>query len=344
MNRQDKTFFIRNAIFNDILSGKYTIGQRLPTENEISTRHNVSRVTVRRAYGALAALGILERRQGNGTFVADTRWHGNSEEISQVAFLTAIKDPFAMEFLESFQKQLDLRDLLCILKITEQDPAKEEQAAIELVGKGVRNMIIWPSRNFHCDTFSRLRLLGTNMVFFDRMFPGEYADYVGLDNDDAVGRLIENALANNVERLFFVSHSGLDADSDKQREKAFLKYCSKHSIEHYVNYVPWQGNVKDAVCRQKHNWLTGNKTAIICVNDLVAVEVRQNVDDSVLVYGIDGLQQAVEAGITTVKQPFAEMAKKCIELLCRQQKLGQRWKSRKIEIKGSLVKGISNES
>ncbi len=340
MKEEDKTLLVRDSIFNAILNGKYDIGGKLPTEREISEQLEVSRVTARRAYSILEEAGILQRRQGRGTYVADAGCQGNSEHIDQVAFLTAIKDPFAMEFLESLQQELDSRDALCILKITEQDPEKEEKAAIRLVSKGIKNMVIWPSRNFHCGTFARLRLLGTNMVFFDRMLPGEYADYVGLDNDDAVKSLVDDAARCGARALVFVSHSGLDADSDKQREAAFVKYAKLAGIAHSIGYVPWQGDVRAAAALQKEQWLAGSgRTAIICVNDLVAVDIKSIVGDNAVVYGIDGLSQALAAGITTIKQPFAEMAKKCIELLCRQQKLSQNWNSRKVVIKGELITG-----
>ncbi len=339
MKDEDKTLLVRDSIFNAILNGEYKTGERLPTEREISERLEVSRVTVRRAYGILEETGILRRRQGKGTYVTDAGCRGNSEQIDQAAILTAIKDPFAMEFLESFQRELDSRDALCILKITEQDPEKEERAAMQLVSKGVKNMVVWPSRNFHCDTFARLRLLGTNLVFFDRMLPGEYADYVGLDNDDAVKVLIDDAAGRGTQALVFVSHSGLDADSDKQREAAFVKYAKAAGIAHSIGYVPWQGDVAAAADSQKGRWLAAERTAIICVNDLVAIDVKSVVGDKAMVYGIDGLSQALAAGITTIKQPFAEMAKKSIELLCRQQKLAGKWSSTRIQIKGQLISG-----
>lgn len=338
MKFQDKTGLVRDEIFDSILRGEYGIGQKLPTERHISEQLNVSRVTVRRAYGELEDSGILQREQGKGTFVSEVKLQGNSEQIKHVALLTAIKDPFAMEFVESFQRELDKQDALCILKITEQDSIKEEQAAMQLVSKGVRNIVVWPSRKFHSDTFARLRLLGTNMVFFDRIIPGEYADYVGLDNDDAVCQLVNKAVTEGVQRLIFVSHSGLDADSDKQREIAFKKYCSKADKPFKIDYVPWHGDVKAAVEALSDDWFDCSAdVAIVCVNDMVAVNVKAVVGDKFRVYGIDGLEQALAQNITTIKQPFTEMAEKAIELLYRQQKLAEKWSSKKVSIKGELI-------
>ena len=52
-------------------SGSLEPGQRLPSVRELAKGLLVSLITVRRAYADLEAAGLIVRRQGQGTFVAE---------------------------------------------------------------------------------------------------------------------------------------------------------------------------------------------------------------------------------------------------------------------------------
>lgn len=52
-----------------ILSGELQPGDKLPRENELAERLALSRSSLREAVRALAALNVLEARQGDGTYV-----------------------------------------------------------------------------------------------------------------------------------------------------------------------------------------------------------------------------------------------------------------------------------
>lgn len=57
----------------EILSGRWPTGSKLPTERELVTRMGVSRQTVREALEELERAGLIIRRQGSGTYVAERR-------------------------------------------------------------------------------------------------------------------------------------------------------------------------------------------------------------------------------------------------------------------------------
>tara|TARA_R110002167_G_scaffold95240_1_gene253763 strand:- start:897 stop:1616 length:720 start_codon:yes stop_codon:yes gene_type:complete len=53
----------------DIAAGRYPVGSRLPSEEQLCESFSVSRHTVREALRSLSGEGIIERRQGAGTEV-----------------------------------------------------------------------------------------------------------------------------------------------------------------------------------------------------------------------------------------------------------------------------------
>ncbi len=80
----------------EISAHRYPSGVSLPTENELSERHRVSRQTVRRAFQDLVAEGLVRRIPGRGTFVNDLpgkyiRSSGSIDELMSLAIDTELE-------------------------------------------------------------------------------------------------------------------------------------------------------------------------------------------------------------------------------------------------------------
>ncbi|TDC73765.1 FadR/GntR family transcriptional regulator [Streptomyces hainanensis] len=61
-----------NQLRQQITAGEWPVGSRIPTEPELVAQLGVARNTVREAIRALAHNGLLDIRQGSGTYVAAT--------------------------------------------------------------------------------------------------------------------------------------------------------------------------------------------------------------------------------------------------------------------------------
>lgn len=57
---------------DQIITGKWQPGYKIPSENKLVEILNVSRITIREALQALVALDLLEKKRGQGTFVKNT--------------------------------------------------------------------------------------------------------------------------------------------------------------------------------------------------------------------------------------------------------------------------------
>lgn len=72
---------IAQFIVDQIDSGAFAVGMRLPGEIELTEKYSVSRDTVRQALGMLERTGLIVRHRAKGTFVAKTRVTQNLGEL-----------------------------------------------------------------------------------------------------------------------------------------------------------------------------------------------------------------------------------------------------------------------
>src|SRR5699024_4355422 len=64
---------IHNEIRKEIESGKWAVGERIPSERQLSQDFDVSRMTLRQAIQTLVDEGILQRQVGSGTYVDSSK-------------------------------------------------------------------------------------------------------------------------------------------------------------------------------------------------------------------------------------------------------------------------------
>ena len=73
---------VQNELRQRIDRGELPAGARLPSEPELAAELQVSRATLREALRAMELEGLLRRRQGSGTFVADHPRMANSLDVN----------------------------------------------------------------------------------------------------------------------------------------------------------------------------------------------------------------------------------------------------------------------
>jgi GntR family transcriptional regulator, transcriptional repressor for pyruvate dehydrogenase complex len=63
---------VANSLSQEVRSGRWAAGDKLPTEAVLAAQFNVSRTVVREAISRLKSLGLVDSRQGSGAFVKAT--------------------------------------------------------------------------------------------------------------------------------------------------------------------------------------------------------------------------------------------------------------------------------
>lgn len=103
----------------EIIIGRWKPGEKIPSENELSEMLNVSRVTVREALQTLVALDLLEKKQGEGTFV---------KELSGELYIDALLPTFVnlkkskIHSVHEYRKIIEVGAMeLVVERVTEED-------------------------------------------------------------------------------------------------------------------------------------------------------------------------------------------------------------------------------
>jgi DNA-binding LacI/PurR family transcriptional regulator len=97
---------VKQALLRAIERGDFTPQDRLPSTKELSEQMSVSLVTAHRALRELVTAGVLERKQGRGTFVVDRA--GQAERRYRISLLlhreASLADFFHSRLLEGMRQ------------------------------------------------------------------------------------------------------------------------------------------------------------------------------------------------------------------------------------------------
>src|SRR5215212_11190678 len=74
------------ALAEEILSGRYEPGEKLPTQRTLAAQLGVNMASVREAVKRLEQLRLVEVRHGDAMRVRDWRAHGGLDVIAHVLF------------------------------------------------------------------------------------------------------------------------------------------------------------------------------------------------------------------------------------------------------------------
>lgn len=112
INRSSISAQIYEQLLNNIVSGEWPVGMKLPTEKELTEQFHVSRAPIREALQRLRALGVLESHQGSGSFVSDNSPLEAMETILSCNTVTKQQIVELLEFRKIFEPY-------CVQKVAE---------------------------------------------------------------------------------------------------------------------------------------------------------------------------------------------------------------------------------
>ena len=201
--------------------GIYLPGSKLPNENELSEKLQVSRTTLREAISFLVAQGVLEIRRGRGTFVAEDL-SGSSLDMTALANIRSrdrARDLFEMRLI--FEPATV--ELVC------QRASDEELAMIRKKAERVERIAAedgdWPlaDQEFHWAIVK-----ASHNEYMRRLYPiinGAVNKIMQITGAGNRQRMLEMALRDNQTILEFLL----------QRDEAGARHAMSIHIRHLMN-------------------------------------------------------------------------------------------------------------
>lgn len=93
---------IREQVFDQLLSqittGKWKPGEKIPSENELTSIMGVSRISVREAIQKLAAMDLIETYRGKGSFVKEFTTNNYLKSLTPMLLMTPDDILFVVEY------------------------------------------------------------------------------------------------------------------------------------------------------------------------------------------------------------------------------------------------------
>jgi len=117
---------LKNLLEEQIDSGYFKPGEKIPSENELCTLYKISRTTVRQAIADLVNSSKLVRTQGLGTFVSDVRISSKNYRLN------GFSQDMKTQGLQPVTKILELSPILASSEIANNLNIKENDAVIFL--------------------------------------------------------------------------------------------------------------------------------------------------------------------------------------------------------------------
>lgn len=106
IKKQNITEEIFTQLYDTIVSGEWTPGTKIPSENELCDLLDVSRISVRGALNKLEGMGLIEKKRGSGTYVCELTSSKMANSLVPLVAFNSCELMNIMEFRKIFESEV----------------------------------------------------------------------------------------------------------------------------------------------------------------------------------------------------------------------------------------------
>ena len=331
---------LREALLRDFVQGKWSVGKRIATEQELCKKYSISRITVRRAMEQLERSGVIRRIQGRGTFLLqkpevarkDPPASSTGRKAGTLLFLvpTARTNPYINTFMEALRSICEDKGIGSAMCSSGTSFDAERRALSELDHEtyfGACIMPHWGHENAEC--YFELKRSGFPFVLIDLYFKELLTDRVGYDDEQIGYEQTRHVIGAGHKDIAFMR--SLPCSAIEDRLAGYRRALSEANLPYYESLVQGVDVRREADTMQNGSNITEElmrkprkPSAIILESDMAAagavLALRQmncRVPQDVAVVGAGDFYTNGEAvmPLTTVRLPVTEVVRKGVEVV-----------------------------
>jgi len=313
---------LADGISTSIMEGKIRMGDNLPSINEASTLHKVSRDTVFKAYNELKRRGLIDSTPTKGYFVTG--------EVNRVLLLLDTYSAFKQNLYHRFVGNLPEN-----YKVDLIFHQYNEHLFETIVRESIGRYSMYVVMNFSNDKFSdTLKTIPNNKLLLLDFGNFEKSDYSYLCqnfNESFYNCLNEGKkLLHKYEKLSFVFPE--EICHPESAIDYFITFCKENKFDFEV-------------IKRNTDWLgTQARTAYLCISpdDLVKIikdadakNLNIGSDIGLIAYNNDPVLEIIKNGISSISIDFGLMGEKAAAFVTGKQRV-QEYIPTQLIVRGSL--------
>jgi LacI family transcriptional regulator len=231
-----------------------------------------------------------------------------------------VTNPFFPALVERLEGELSRDGLQLLLSHSYDDTGRELSAIQSLLARRIDGLVVVPCDERGSRPAIEFATANARTVQIDR-FATAKTDFVGVDNDAGIAQAVAHLLSRGRKRLAFIGGEPRTSAS-QERYTAFARHAAEYAVAAETKgsfSAAWGEAATITLWRAAHP-----PDALVCAADVIAIgalsalrHMGVAVPQDAAVIGFDGIgaTEITHPTLTTIAQPFAEIARIAIARL-----------------------------
>lgn len=292
-------------------------GDKFYTEHALSDLFSVSRQTVRQAINMLINEGVLESRQGSGTYIASQTVSKKVSSKTIGVIVTYFDEYIFPSIINGIESVISEKGYTMHMACTRNDQDSEARALRSMMENEVDGFIIEPTKsalpNNNINIYKEIAEKDIPLIFINSYYPELRFPYISLDDVEAAKMAVDNLIKNGHTKIALALKS--DDIQGHLRYRGAIERAAESDIRISRENTFWFTTEDIKYLEEDAGRLMryiGDCTAIMCYNDQTAAtvlkilkECGKKVPEDISVISIDDANQATACTpqLTTVAHP-----------------------------------------